>query len=284
MKKNVANPISLKQEDEASYTEDENRYFEALDIDNHYFHPAEKDNDYFGNGQMLDCQTFSQRNNSKQDLKNVKSEDATKPSLNSNNKEILSNHAKKMEVTILEDNAEAGTSLRDIPNQNIDIKNDYYCPICADKYGDSRLMLQCSICLLWYHCICVDFNRHLAVSVTSQAQYNCISCMDEYYAGFLNYIERNIQHIAVGDINVISHLHTQYLRDASSVSYKRKNESTTGISDATTVQVLPSLRGIQNDRSNCWANAILQAICATPFAGILQEGVTEPSNLLMVII
>ena len=40
------------------------------------------------------------------------------------------------------------------------------------------------------NCICVDFNRNLALSVTSQ--YNCISCMENYYSGFLNYIETNL--------------------------------------------------------------------------------------------
>ena len=102
--------------------------------------------------------------------------------------------------------------------------------------------------------------------------------MEEYYSGFLSYIETNIQCIKADDINVISHLHAQYSRAADFVSHKSKIESTSSNGDTLTFQVSPSLRGIQNDRSNCWANAILQAICATPIVVILEEGLTEQST------
>ena len=62
------------------------------------------------------------------------------------------------------------------------------------------------------------------------------------------------------------------------MSHKSKIESTSSNGDTLTFQVSPSLRGIQNDRSNCWANAILQAICATPIVVILEEGLTEQST------
>ena len=92
---------------------------------------------------------------------------------------------------------------------------------------------------------------------------------------FLNYIEKNLQNIEASDINAISHLHTQNSRDKSFVSsHEIKIESKIINSNTSCLRVLLSMRGIQNDRSNCWANAVLQAMCATPFPTILEDGVT----------
>lgn len=165
--------------------------------------------------------------------------------------------------------APTNQAMKNFDQKEVAVKMDYYCPICKDKYGDRRVMVQCNICLIWYHCRCVDFNTKLAQSISSQ--YNCLKCMKENYAGFLTYIDRNENEVKLNDINIVSHIHPDYTKEVVTGTSKLKSVPLTNTVETKSIEIIPSLHGIRNEQSNCWLNAMMQALCSTSLVNILHE-------------
>ena len=144
---------------------------------------------------------------------------------------------------------------------------------CRQDIGMNE-SVKCILCQEIFHCRCVKFCPALASLETSN--YVCASCVNIHYAEFLKYVWTKEDSTAIDNDLIMQQLSIEFnLKEVGcvtkSLSVENKNtDSFTHDNKMETLTILHS-RGMENKKSNCWLNSILQCLFASPLHGLIHE-------------
>ena len=152
------------------------------------------------------------------------------------------------------------TGVHCICRQNIEMGNNVKCILCQEIF----------------HCRCVKFCPALANLLTTN--YVCASCVNSHYAQFLEYVRTKEELVTAIDNNtVMEKLSNEFkLKEiycdakCTDIEYNKPELPDNPIHETGTLTMLQS-RGMENKKSNCWLNSVLQCLFASPLRGLTIE-------------
>ena len=109
------------------------------------------------------------------------------------------------------------------------------------------------LCGSWYHHTCIGLTERYVICVP---RYHCQACIDSgpKYTSFANFV-----------------LHYDLSFNDYNRAHKARNRVCPGC---------VSIKGLQNPKSNCWMNSVLQVVCSSSFFDLLSHSVTESNDNL----
>ncbi|CAB3979111.1 kDa in NOF-FB transposable element [Paramuricea clavata] len=147
--------------------------------------------------------------------------------------------------------------------------------ICRQDIGTNE-SVKCILCQEIFHCRCVKFCPVLASLETSN--YVCASFVNIHYAEFLKYVWTKEDQTAIDNDLIMHELSIEFnLKEVgcatNSLSVENKNTDSYSFTHDNKMETLTILhsRGMENKKSNCWLNSILQCLFASPFHGLIHK-------------
>ena len=148
--------------------------------------------------------------------------------------------------------------------------------ICRQNIQVGGNTVKCIFCQEIFHCCCVKFCPALANLRTTN--YMCATCVDTHYAKFLEYVWSKEDATAIENHTLLQKLNNEFkLKDIDSVPTTMNvdlENMDSPTRETKTFTILHSV-GIENKKSNCWINSILQCLFASPLYELILEMHTD---------
>eukprot|EP00112_Aurelia_sp_Birch-Aquarium-sp1_P007934 Seg1866.7 transcript_id=Seg1866.7/GoldUCD/mRNA.D3Y31 product="Sentrin-specific protease 1" protein_id=Seg1866.7/GoldUCD/D3Y31 len=151
-------------------------------------------------------------------------------------------------------------------------RNQIYC-ICQKVFKESDpMMVQCNICLEWYHHTCISMGKFFLDKQTPR--YHCYTCVVNTFKGLMQFTSHNDDNIDDGARRRLQEMYEMWKTlDKGTKSFFLNHIYLPGRYPRTypKQQIVEIDRGIKNEHLNCWMSAMMQVICGTSLLDLLNS-------------